>query len=253
MRGLGQDVHVTLGTVPALVSEVARVRVDVPPGLTVAGDLVPVLGGLGPVRLRFESIQGCFVSLLCCGVTTSSSAIAGIDEICAVTGTSVSVAATPDPVDPGPATVRRGVRDRSHPRHPFTQLRRAVACPGGGVAMIRRHIPPDRLIQEPVDLGVPVGTVPISFIGDDIALISSAVPGIGRGIPLVRHLIAFACGSLWLSLRQPMPLDVMDAPAALTLINRLKHLPREGPLVAERDASLPASDSGQARRRGFDV
>jgi hypothetical protein len=86
--------------------------IDVRDRLTVTGCLLPVLRGLAAVGLGLEPIQGCLFTLLRRGVTTSGGSIAGLDQIRAVTGARVTVLATPNPIDPSPPTVERGVLDQ---------------------------------------------------------------------------------------------------------------------------------------------
>jgi hypothetical protein len=39
--------------------------------------------------------------------------------------------------------------------------------------MIRRHIPSDRFVQDPVDLRVPLRTAPIPVVGDGVTLVAA--------------------------------------------------------------------------------
>jgi len=79
-------------------------------------------------------------------------------------------------------------------------------CHGRG-AVVCRYIPGHRPIQNLVDLGVPVGTTPVPFIGDRITLVGRAVPAVGCGVPLVRLPISLVRGSF--SLTQPTLRSVM--------------------------------------------
>jgi len=166
-------------------------RVAVLGGVPVFGGLVSVLGGLAAVGLGLEPIQSGLFALSCGGVTASRSPVAQFDEIGAVTAAEVPVAATPVSIDVGPAAVEGGVLDRGNSGRAVTQLRRHVAGPGRAVTMVRCDIPGDCPIQDVVDLGVPLRTAAISFIGDRVTLIGRTVPAIGGGIPLIRHLVAF--------------------------------------------------------------
>jgi hypothetical protein len=198
------------------------VRVAVLEGVAVLGGLLPVLGGLAAVGLGLEAIQSGILAMSCCCVTTGRGSVAQVNQISAVTGAEVTVAATPVSIDVSRAAVLGGVLDRGHPGRPVTQLRRTVARPGRAVTMIRCDIPGHRPIQDVVDVRVSLRTAPIAFIGNPITPIGRTVPAIGRCIPLVgypvpfgRRQIPFVRGAFLLG--QPMlPLTSLPPPRPMT-------------------------------------
>ena len=191
-------------------------RVAVFAGAAVLGGLLSVLGGLAAVGLGLEPVQGCLVALARCGVTTSRSSVAQVDEVSAVTGPGVAIAGAPVPIDRSLPAVERGVLHRGHPRRLVTQLGSPVTQPGSSVTVICRHIPGHRPIQELVDLGVPLPTATIScisccvaLVGEAVAAVGGGIPLIGRPVPLVRQPIARVRGLF--PLVQPTLRSVMGA------------------------------------------
>lgn len=160
-------------------------RVDLFAGPAIVGGLLPVLGGLAAVGLGLEPVQGRLVALARCGVPTSRSPVAQVDQVSAVTGPGVTITGAPVPIDPRLGAVEGGILDRGRPRRLVPQLRGPVTQPGRGVTVICRHIPGHRPVQELVDLAVPLPTETISCIAYRVALIGEAVPAVGGGIPLI--------------------------------------------------------------------
>ena len=177
-------------------------RVFIPRGPAVFGRLLAILGGVGPVGRGLEPVQGGLLSFFAGVVTTCGSSIAGLDQVGAVTGAEVTVAATPVPIDPSVAPVQRGILDRNPASLQVAQFRRQVPCPGLGVTMIRCDIPRDRPVQDLIDRRVPLAAAPVPLVGNAIPMISGAVPGICCGVPLVGHSIPLVRGTL--PLAQPV-------------------------------------------------
>ena len=72
-------------------------------------------GGVGAVGRGLEPVQGGLSPLFAGVVTTCGSSIAGPDQVGALTGAEVTVAATPVPIDPSAAPIEGGILDRNLP------------------------------------------------------------------------------------------------------------------------------------------
>ena len=165
-------------------------------GSAVFRGLLTVLGGLGPVGLGLEAVQGCLFPLFARGVAARRSSIAGVDQVGAVAGAQVTITSTPVPIDASPAAVGRSFLDGDRPGDDITQVRRPVPCPGRGVTVISSHIPRHRPGKDLVDLYVPLPIAPVPPVGDGVPMIGGAVTAIRGSVPLVTQPITLVRGVL---------------------------------------------------------